>query len=243
MVYWELLFKLHENGGSFREDEVAGALLITKEEAGQAIDRLVTSGRIIERDGILTNPRVSASVIENRKFSKEQSVKGSKRASIGKRNLDGTLASSRTPAGLQPEKQSIQPPTSLPLPLPLPLPVPMPLPEPIPITEKELPSAVRPGKTTWLTPYGLVWKERWGQESEPPYSRMSGALRPPHDKHGPEKLLDAWKRFQAKAKDPLLASAQIFVQQLGLWIETPKPHVPQQIEGPDWLIEAHRSRQ
>jgi hypothetical protein len=76
MVYLELLTKLHEHGGTLARSEVDGAILITPEEADHAINRLLISGRIIEQNGVLSNPRVTLDLKRTQQFGKEQSIRG-----------------------------------------------------------------------------------------------------------------------------------------------------------------------
>ena len=125
LVYLELLFKLHEEGGAIRREEVAGAVGVTQEEADAALARLIQSKRVREkRGGWLTNPRVSKSHKVKRSTGKAQSDRALKRVQTGKRNDDGTFASSQHPAGIQPSVAvAVAQPTNLanqPAPTPLP---------------------------------------------------------------------------------------------------------------------------
>jgi len=76
MVYLELLQKLHENGGGLPRHDVAGALLISEEDADRAVERLLRSGRIVEVDGMLSNPRVTADLEREETYRTQQSEFG-----------------------------------------------------------------------------------------------------------------------------------------------------------------------
>jgi hypothetical protein len=76
-------------------------------------------------------------------------------------------------------------------------------------------------KVTWLTPYYDAWKERWGQESEPPAGEMAKYLHGPNGKLGPDELVARWKRFLAAADTSQWARPSRFVQGLGEWADRP----------------------
>lgn len=111
MVYLELLFKLHENGGSIARADVAGAIMVSEEEAGQALDRLITSGRLSERDGVISNPRVLSDLAREQQFRAEQAERG---------RLGGTARAKRPLDGRQADaKRSVSPPAPAPAPAPV----------------------------------------------------------------------------------------------------------------------------
>lgn len=73
LVYMELLSKLHESGGELARTEVAGACGVTAKESEKALSRLIRSGRLVERDGMISNPRVTADLQRNVEFRERQS--------------------------------------------------------------------------------------------------------------------------------------------------------------------------
>lgn len=79
MAYLELLGKLWEQGGTIRRDEVAGALLVSDEDAERAVSKLVASGRIeCSEDGVLSNPRVTRDLQALQRFLEQQRELGKK---------------------------------------------------------------------------------------------------------------------------------------------------------------------
>lgn len=76
VVYRELLDVMHERGGYVKRSEVAGACLVTPEEAEHAVERLLKSGRIAEQAGKLSNLRVLAGLISREAYLQEKAAAG-----------------------------------------------------------------------------------------------------------------------------------------------------------------------
>lgn len=68
LAYLELLFVLHDKGGRLLRSDLSGAVGMVREEAEAAISRLLESGRIIEQDGYLINPRVLSQIEDDERF-------------------------------------------------------------------------------------------------------------------------------------------------------------------------------
>jgi hypothetical protein len=73
------------------------------------------------------------------------------------------------------------------------------------------------GKPTWLTPYWDAWKERWGQDAEPPHGVMAKVLRPLDTKHGAERTLVQWVAFLKESPAIQYISIPKFAQGFGTW--------------------------
>jgi hypothetical protein len=127
MVYLELLQKLHENGGGIARADVAGALLIAEDEAERAVERLKKSGRIIESDGMLSNPRVSADTASEIAYRAAQAVpgsKGGKTAGRGRPKGVNRATPNDDRATPNPDSPAYPPPSPSPSPSPSPVPPP-----------------------------------------------------------------------------------------------------------------------
>lgn len=74
-------------------------------------------------------------------------------------------------------------------------------------------------RPTWLTPYGVAWTQRWGDDSEPPWGEMGQWLKKPVGKHGTDAVLERWKRFLVAADSSQFARPARFVQGYGEWSE------------------------
>lgn len=83
----------------------------------------------------------------------------------------------------------------------------------------EEPVRASKGRETWLTPYGSAWRERWGEESEPPWGELARELQGPHNKLGVADLAARWRRFLAAAERPEWARPARFRQGLGQWTQ------------------------
>lgn len=68
LAYLELLFVLHDKGGRLLRSDLSGAVGMVREEAESAIARLLESGRIVEVDGYLINPRVLSQIEDDERF-------------------------------------------------------------------------------------------------------------------------------------------------------------------------------
>lgn len=94
VVYRDLLDVLHERGGYLNRGAVAGACLVTPEEAEAALKRLLESKRIqITEDGRLYNERVLEALEEQRKYREQRALLGS---AGGKRRAERTTQEERT---------------------------------------------------------------------------------------------------------------------------------------------------
>lgn len=83
-------------------------------------------------------------------------------------------------------------------------------------------------RTTWLTPYGEVWSDRWdvdgGPKSVPPYPHWAKVLRPVWEAQGGDAvLLPAFRSFLQQATSSRFATMEAFVAGLGEWAS---PAVP-----------------
>lgn len=76
---------------------------------------------------------------------------------------------------------------------------------------------------TWLTPFGDAWRERWGEESEPPWGEMAQAFARPAREMDHDELLSRWVRFLAAAERSEWARPTRFIQGLGQWAEGGRP--------------------
>lgn len=85
-------------------------------------------------------------------------------------------------------------------------------------------------KATWITPYEIAWRDRWGAESEPPTSELLSGLSAPRKLLGPDESLARWVRFLAAQKMSQHARPYRFAQGLGEWARAGAPHVDR--EGP-----------
>jgi hypothetical protein len=131
MVYLELLLKLWEQGGEMHRDEVPGALLVPQAKAEASLSKLIASGRIEVKDGIISNPRVTRDLQRVQEFAERQRESG-QRGGLAKAKR--TLSTRQRLA-----KASLSPPLPLPLPLPMPKPTPLPTPEPSPTPTPQRP--------------------------------------------------------------------------------------------------------
>lgn len=76
------------------------------------------------------------------------------------------------------------------------------------------PSPAETPRATWLTPYWDAWVSAYG--GEPTGGQFAKALRPLHDKHGPEKTLAHWQNYLAST-EALYASPAKFAATFGTW--------------------------
>jgi len=58
LLYRELLDAIHAAGGRIRRSEIPGAVMLSAEEVDLGLVRLLQSGRVVERGGFISNPRV-----------------------------------------------------------------------------------------------------------------------------------------------------------------------------------------
>jgi len=58
LLYRELLDAVHAAGGQIRRSVIPGAVMLSAEEVDVGLVRLLESGRIVERGGFISNPRV-----------------------------------------------------------------------------------------------------------------------------------------------------------------------------------------
>ena len=70
------------------------------------------------------------------------------------------------------------------------------------------------GRLTWLTPYGECWDILTG--GTPPYGKLASALKPLHDKHGPELVCRALSRY-LRSSDAQYLSPSRFAETFGSW--------------------------
>jgi hypothetical protein len=78
---------------------------------------------------------------------------------------------------------------------------------------------VTAAKETWLTAYGDAYRERWGQESEPPWGEMALHLKATEATVGRVESIERWRRFLAAAERPEFSRPHLFKQGLGQWSE------------------------
>lgn len=90
--------------------------------------------------------------------------------------------------------------------------------------QAELPEVIprkRPPKYGYLTPYGGLWEQRWGAESEPPWGELAAAFASPRARdlrlRDPPEFKARFWRWLAAAKTSQLARPIRFVQGLGEW--------------------------
>lgn len=101
--------------------------------------------------------------------------------------------------------------------------------------------AVKKRPPTWLTPFGDAWRERWGQESEPPWGEMAAALDRPYREMDRDELGARWKRFLAAAQTSQWARPARFVQGLGEWAEGARPRAgPSKASGTETMAALER---
>jgi hypothetical protein len=70
------------------------------------------------------------------------------------------------------------------------------------------------GRETWLTPYVLLWRGFMG--GDPPMGIMAKALRMLHEKHGPENVHAAMRRYLLDT-EPEYVSLPRFASTFGVW--------------------------
>jgi hypothetical protein len=72
------------------------------------------------------------------------------------------------------------------------------------------------GRETWLTVYVLLWRGFMG--GEPAMGPMAKALRPLHEKHGPDQVHAAMRRYLLDTEAQYVSLAR-FASTYGVWAE------------------------
>jgi hypothetical protein len=80
--------------------------------------------------------------------------------------------------------------------------------------------ALLPPKDTWLTPYSVAWRLRWGSESKPPFGEMARHLRGAEQDLGTDELVKRWERFLAATPTSGMARPLRFIEGLGEWSDS-----------------------
>lgn len=118
LAWRELLDALWLRGGYIARSEIAGALLLSREDAEQALSRLLESGRFrVTEDGRVYNDRVLRDLAAEQTYRAEQRERG-KAGARSRWQADGE----RHPDGLASAKQVHGPPPPSPAPAPTPAP-------------------------------------------------------------------------------------------------------------------------
>lgn len=93
-------------------------------------------------------------------------------------------------------------------------------------------------KETWLTPYGVIWQDRYGTESEPPYPLLAKTLRRPHERLGSGTVGPRLARYLREVEAPYVNLPK-FVATLGEWAPEKEKLSPYGITDEQWANGHH----
>lgn len=80
----------------------------------------------------------------------------------------------------------------------------------------------KPTRGTWLTPFASAWEAQYG--GHPSFGRLAKALDPLVKQHGPDVVLESWRRYLADTSAKY-AAPEKFAQTFGSWAPAADPAI------------------
>jgi uncharacterized protein YdaU (DUF1376 family) len=266
-AYRNLLDELRLRGGSIPNDERTLAKACGDPlEWPNVRDKVMKKFRLV--DGVWINATATEVNAVSDALSEAQAEKGRKRAEAAAREK-GRFTS---PASRSASRETSRPPAEAPAAPPASVAVAVAVSGAVAVADgngsgadapvdasgaerppKALAVLGKPERRTWLTRPGELWRERWGDDSEPPWGEMAREFEKPRKAFEARGELDdlwtRWERFLAAAERAEWARPARFVQGLGQWAEgRSPPRVGRAgvgdlaVEQAKKAIEAHRAR-